>query len=87
MKREARSLLSKGLHSLTVSIDHFNSSSDVGRTDAVLIALDHSLEMLLKASILHRGGEIRDKPTDKCAWPCESTRLWPANVRALDGLI
>jgi hypothetical protein len=65
MKREARRLLSKGLHSLTVSIDHFNSSSDVGRIDAVLISLDHSLEMLLKASILERGGEIREKPDDK----------------------
>src|SRR5665213_500700 len=65
MKREARRLLSKGVHSLTVSIDHFNGSSDVGRIDAVLISLDHSLEMLLKASILERGGEIRDKPDDR----------------------
>jgi len=22
-----------------------------------------------------------------CAWPCESTHLWPANVRTLDRLI
>lgn len=25
-------------------------------------------------------------PHDRCAWPCESTRLWPAKVRTLDRL-
>jgi hypothetical protein len=65
MRRETRRLRSKALHSLTVGIDHFNASSDIGRTDAVLISLDHSLEMMLKAAILHRGGAIRDSPDAK----------------------
>ena len=60
MKKEARLLKQKSLNSLTLSIDHFNRPWDVGRTDAVLMLLDHSFEMLLKATILHRGGRIRD---------------------------
>jgi hypothetical protein len=60
MKKEARLLKQKSLNSLTLSIDHFNRPWDVGRTDAVLMLLDHSFEMLLKAAILHRGGRIRD---------------------------
>lgn len=60
MKRETRLLRNKSLNSLTLSIEHFNRPWDVGRTDAVLMLLDHSFEMLLKAAILHRGGRIRD---------------------------
>jgi len=60
MKKEARLLKEKSLSSLTLSVEHFNRPWDVGRTDAVLMLLDHSFEMLLKASILHRGGRIRD---------------------------
>ena len=60
MKKEARLLKEKSLNSLTLSIDHFNRPWDVGRTDAVLMLLDHSFEMVLKAAILHRGGRIRD---------------------------
>lgn len=60
VKKEARLLKDKSLSSLTLSIDHFNRPWDVGRTDAVLMLMDHSFEMLLKAAILHRGGRIRD---------------------------
>ncbi|MEV6963423.1 DUF3644 domain-containing protein [Streptomyces sp. NPDC051207] len=60
MKKEARLLKHKSLNSLILSIEHFNRPWDVGRTDAVLMLLDHSFEMLLKAAILHRGGKIRD---------------------------
>ena len=60
MKKEARLLKHKSLSSLVLSIDHFNRPWDFGRTDAVLMLLDHSFEMLLKAAILHRGGRIRD---------------------------
>jgi hypothetical protein len=59
MKKEARLLLGKSISSLTLSIEHFNRPWDCGRTDAVLIFLDHAFEMLLKAAILHRGGKIR----------------------------
>jgi hypothetical protein len=50
--------------SLVLAIEHFNRPWDRGRVDAVLILLDHSFEMLLKAAILHRGGAIR-KPREK----------------------
>jgi len=61
MKREAKLLLPKAISSLRLSIDHFNSSSDIGRTEAVLILLDHAFEMLLKASLIERGAQIRGK--------------------------
>ncbi len=60
MKKEARLLKEKSLSSLTLSIEHFNRPWDIGRTDAVLMLMDHSFEMLLKAAIMHRGGRIRD---------------------------
>lgn len=60
MKREARLLKRKSLDSLILSIELFNRPWDAGRTDSVLMMLDHCFEMLLKASILHRGGRIRD---------------------------
>jgi len=55
-----------------LAIEHFNRPVDRGRVEAVLIFLDHSFEMLLKASILEKGGRIREprsKQTfgyDKC---------------------
>jgi hypothetical protein len=61
MKREARLLRNKATNSLLLAIEHFNRPSDLGRTEAVLIFLDHSFEMLLKACILHKGGRIREK--------------------------
>lgn len=64
MKREVRLLKAKATASLTLSIEHFNRPWDLGRSDAVLIMLDHSFEMLLKAAILHRGGRIRE-PREK----------------------
>lgn len=64
MKREAALLLTKAVDSLVLSIEHYNRPWDRGRVDVVLILLDHSFEMLLKAGILHRGGLIR-KPREK----------------------
>ncbi|HKQ48599.1 MAG TPA: DUF3644 domain-containing protein [Phycisphaerae bacterium] len=61
MKREASLLLGKACDSLLLSIEFFNRPHDRGRTEAVLILLDHAFEMLLKASILRQGGRIRDK--------------------------
>ena len=72
MKKEARLLREKAINSLILSIEHFNRPWDRGRVEGVLILLDHSFEMLLKAAILHRGGRIREsraKETigfDKC---------------------
>lgn len=60
MKKETKLLKEKATSSLLLSIDHFNRPWDVGRLEAVLILLDHSFEMLMKASILNRGGRIRE---------------------------
>jgi hypothetical protein len=61
MKREAKLLLAKACDSLILSIELFNRPYERGRISASLIHLDHGFEMLLKASILHRGGRIREK--------------------------
>jgi hypothetical protein len=53
MKKEARLLKSKAISSLLLSIDHFNRLSDVGRVESLLILMDHSFEMLLKAAAMH----------------------------------
>lgn len=60
MKKEARLLKAKAVASLLLSIDHFNRLSDIGRVESVLILMDHSFEMLLKAAILNQGGRIRE---------------------------
>jgi len=64
VKKEVRQLREKAINALVLSIDHFNRPWDCGRSEAVLIMLDHSFEMLLKAVIRHRLGKIR-KPHEK----------------------
>ena len=61
MKREVRLLVTKACDSLLLSIELFNRPYDRGRVSGVLIQMDHSFEMLLKAAILHKGGRIREK--------------------------
>lgn len=61
MKREVRLLLNKACDSLILSIEIFNRPQDTGRKTTTLLLLDHSFEMLLKASILQRNGRIREK--------------------------
>lgn len=61
MKKEVRLLLERAINSLVLSIEHFNRPWDRGRVETVLIMLDHSFEMLLKAAILHNGEKIRSK--------------------------
>jgi hypothetical protein len=76
VKREARVLLEKSIDSLLLSIEHFNRPWDRGREEAVLILLDRSFELMLKAAIVHKGGRIREpraKETigfDKCVRKC-----------------
>jgi len=78
MKREAKFLLNKSLDSLILSIEHFNRPWDTGRNEIVLILLDRSFELLLKASIVHKNGRIREpraKETfgfEKCIRKCLS---------------
>lgn len=61
MRREANLLLHKAVDSLVLAIEIYNRPYERGRISATLIQLDHAFEMLLKASILHRGGRIREK--------------------------
>jgi len=58
MKRLVKNLLNKSFDSLLLSIELFNRPSNKGRIHSVLILMDHSFEMLLKASIIHKGGKI-----------------------------
>lgn len=48
-----------GVHSFRIAVELFNRPFEEGRKEAVLIMLDHSFEMILKAGILRRGGQIR----------------------------
>ncbi len=86
MKRRARILLTKSLDSLLLAVDHFNRPWATGRHEAVLIFLDRAFELLLKASIVERGGKIREpkaKETigfDKCIRKC----LSDASIGVLD---
>lgn len=78
MKRRAKILLEKAIDSLVLSIEIFNRPWDRGRHEAVLIFLDRSFELLLKASIVERGGRIRESGSketigfDKCVRKCLS---------------
>ncbi|WPH22305.1 DUF3644 domain-containing protein [Variovorax paradoxus] len=60
MKKHARMLLDRAIDSLVLAIEHFNRPWDRGRREAVLILLDRSFELMLKAAILHKGGKIRE---------------------------
>jgi hypothetical protein len=60
MKKEVKHLYNKAICSLILSVELFNRPYDIGRVPGVLIFLDHSFEMLLKASILHKGGKIKE---------------------------
>jgi hypothetical protein len=60
VRKEVRLLHSKAQDSILLAVDHFNRVEDRGRPEAVLVLLDRSLELLLKAALLHRGDRIRD---------------------------
>ena len=64
MKKVVKHLLNKSFDSLIICVELFNRPTETGRIHCVLILMDHSFEMLLKASILHKGGKIR-KPAKK----------------------
>lgn len=61
MKKETKLLLNSGIDSLLLSIEHFNRPWDRGRAVSVMMLLNHSFEMILKAVIVHKGGKIREK--------------------------
>src|SRR5690242_18800911 len=78
MKRETKVLLEKATDSLLLAVEHFNRPWNRGRPEAVLILLDRSFELLMKSSIVHRGGKIRENRTretigfDQCIRRCIS---------------
>jgi hypothetical protein len=63
LRPDVERLLTQAVDSLTNGVDYFNRSSDQGRQASVLIFLEHACEMLLKAGLLQRGGDIRDRIT------------------------
>jgi hypothetical protein len=85
MRKEVRLLRAKGIDSLILSIELFNRPSDAGRMHAVLIFLDHALEMLFKAAIVHRGGRIRERRSKQTIGfdACVRRGLSDANVKFL----
>ncbi len=59
MKKRTSLFLDRAKCSLILGIELFNRPSDQGRVEAVLMHLDHSFEMLLKAVLFERTGRIR----------------------------
>lgn len=63
LKQESRALKAKALTSLISAVERFNSPDDRGRATGVLLHLQHSFEMLLKAALVQTGENIFDKKT------------------------
>ena len=61
LKKNVAPLLDRATDSLTLAIELFNRPSETGRNHGVLILLQHSFEMLLKAMILQSTGSIHTK--------------------------
>ena len=61
LKKNVAPLLERATDSLTLSIELFNRPAETGRSHGVLILLQHSFEMLLKAMILQSTGSIHAK--------------------------
>ena len=56
-----RALRERAANSLILAIELFNRPQDRGRTEAVLILLQHAFEMLLKAIIVDKTGVVHEK--------------------------
>jgi hypothetical protein len=65
VKREAQVLHDKAISSITVATTAFNSPSDIGRVTQVLLSLQHSFEMLLKAALVQHRVKVFDKRTGR----------------------
>lgn len=55
----------KALASLTWAVEAFNSPHDEGRTTRVLLHLQHSFEMLIKAALVQAGERVFDRQTGR----------------------
>jgi hypothetical protein len=61
MRRVSQQLQKKAISSLKRSITAFNSTEDEGRQTAVLLQLQHSAEMMLKAALTNKQVAVFDK--------------------------
>lgn len=61
MKRRTRLLKRTSMESLTLAVEVFNRPSATARTQGVLLNLQHSFEMLLKAVVWEDRGRIQPK--------------------------
>lgn len=65
LRQEARVLKRKALSSLITTMEAFNSPHDDGRPTRVLLHLQHSFEMLLKAALVQAGVSVFDRKTGR----------------------
>ncbi|MGH3437384.1 MAG: DUF3644 domain-containing protein [Pseudonocardiaceae bacterium] len=66
LKQECRVLKQKALDSLIFTIEVFNSPHEAGRATRVLLHLQHSFEMLLKAALVQSGDKrVLDRETGR----------------------
>lgn len=61
LKREARTLKAKAIASLKRALQAFNDHDDDGRSETVLLLLQHASEMLVKALLVQKGQNVFDK--------------------------
>jgi hypothetical protein len=60
LRQEARVLKEKAISSMIAATEAFNSPHDRGRATNVLMHLQHSFEMLLKAALVQKGVSVFD---------------------------
>src|ERR1039457_627522 len=65
LRQEARVLKRKALSSLITATEAFNSPRDDGRATQVLLHLQHSFEILLKAALVQGGLSVFDHKTGR----------------------
>jgi hypothetical protein len=65
LRNEARQLKRKAISSIRAAMRAFNDSVDDGRVTAVLLNLQHSFEMLLKAALVQNKGRVFDPGTGR----------------------
>ena len=65
LRQEARVLKRKALSSLVTATEAFNSPRNEGRATRVLLHLQHSFEMLLKAALVQAGVFVFDSKTGR----------------------
>jgi hypothetical protein len=65
LKQETRVLRRKAVESLKATAAAFNSPHDEGRVTQVLLCLQHSFEMLLKAALVHESISVFDRKSGR----------------------